>query len=238
MPEHPSKPVAGTILIAGASRGLGHALAAEFVSRGWRVIGTVRDGRRTPLHDLAKAHEGQVRIETLDINEPDEIAALRGRLADQTLDMLFVNAGTTTHDEHVRIGTVPTEEFVRVMITNALSPMRVIETLQDLVPANGLIGAMSSGQGSIANNEKGLREVYRGSKAALNMFMRSFVAREAGAPRAMLLLAPGWIRTDLGGPDAPFTMEETVPLLADLMVAKRGTSGLQYLDRFGAPVPW
>ncbi len=227
-----------TILIAGASRGLGHALAAEFVSRGWHVIGTVRDDRPTPLHDLAKASDGQVRIETLDINAPDQIAALRDRLAGEVLDMLFVNAGTTADDEHVHIGIVSTDEFVRVMVTNALGPMRVIEAMQDLVPADGLIGAMSSGQGSIANNERGLREVYRGSKAALNMFMRSFAAREADAPRAMLLLAPGWIRTDLGGPDAPFTMEETVPLLADLMIAKRSTPGLQYLDRFGETVPW
>src|SRR6202012_369002 len=107
------------------------------------------------------------------------------------------------------------------MVTNALSPMRVIETLQDLVAPAGLIGAMSSGQGSIGNNTTGLREVYRGSKAALNMFMRSFAARQSDAARALVLMAPGWIQTDLGGQNAPFTIEETVPKIVDVLLAKR-----------------
>jgi NAD(P)-dependent dehydrogenase (short-subunit alcohol dehydrogenase family) len=230
---------ASTILIVGASRGLGAAMAAGFLDRGWNVLGTVRAGsRRTALHDLAEKHPGRVGIETLDINEPDQITALRGRLAGKTLDILFVNAGTTTHDQRMHVGDVATEEFVRVMVTNALSPMRVIESLQDLVPADGLIGAMSSGQGSIANNETGMREVYRSSKAALNMSMRSFAAREAAHPRAMVVLAPGWIRTDLGGPEAPFTIEESVPLLVDVLISKRGVPGLQFLDRSGHIVPW
>jgi NAD(P)-dependent dehydrogenase (short-subunit alcohol dehydrogenase family) len=107
---------APTILIIGASRGLGHAMAAEFLKKGWNVVGTVRVGTRTKLHDLAEHQEGRVEIETLDINERNQIAALRNRLSGRVLDMLFVNAGTTTHYEHVHIGDVTTEEFMRVMI--------------------------------------------------------------------------------------------------------------------------
>ncbi len=228
----------GTALIIGASRGLGYAIAAELLKKGWTVIGTVRAGARTELHDLADEQQDRVAIEILDINAPDQIATLRDRLAGRILDILFVNAGTTTHDPHVHVGQVRTEEFTRVMVTNALSPMRAIEALQDLVPKNGLIGVMSSGQGSISNNENGGREVYRSSKAALNMFMRSFAAREADPQRAMVVMAPGWIRTALGGPDAPFGLEETIPDIVSTLLAKRGKPGLEYLDRTGQTVPW
>ncbi len=238
MPATASDQPAPTILIVGASRGLGHAMAAEFLTKGWNVVGTVRAGGRTELHDLAVHHAGRLEVETLDINEPEQITALRNRLSGRMFDMLFVNAGTTTPDEHVKVGDVTTEDFMQVMLTNALSPMRVIEALQDRVAAAGLLGAMSSGLGSITNNETGMREVYRGSKAALNMFMRSLAARQAGTPRGFVLMAPGWIRTGLGGPAAPFSMEETVPSIVNVLVSKLGTPGLQYLDRFGQTVPW
>lgn len=122
VPPATSKQPARTILIAGASRGLGHAMAAEFLKKGWNVIGTVRAGSRTKPHDLVEGHEGRAEVETLDVNERDQTTALRGRLSGRVLDMLLVNAGTTTHDEHVHIGNVTTEEFVRVMVTNALIP--------------------------------------------------------------------------------------------------------------------
>jgi NAD(P)-dependent dehydrogenase (short-subunit alcohol dehydrogenase family) len=213
-------------------------MAAEFLERGWNVVGTVRAGPgRTLLHDLADDFPGRLGIEVLDINEPAQVASLRKRLAGRSVEMLFVNAGTTSN-EQVPIGQLPTEDFVNVMVTNALSPMRVIEALQDLVSPAGLIGAMSSGQGSITNNTTGMRELYRGSKAALNMFMRSFAVRQSDTARAFVLMAPGWVQTSLGGPDAPFTIEESVPDVVNVLLAKRERPGLEYLDRFGRTVPW
>ncbi|HTH75251.1 MAG TPA: SDR family NAD(P)-dependent oxidoreductase [Trinickia sp.] len=228
-----------SILLIGASRGLGHAMAAEFVKKGWHVVGTVRAGAgRTLLHDLADGHPSQVEIETLDITRPEQLRALRERLFGRIFDVLFVNAGTTNPDPTQTIGEVSTEDFVNLMITNALSPMRVVERLADLVAPAGLIGIMSSGQGSIADNESGQREVYRGSKAALNQFMRSFAARQAHTPRAMVLIAPGWVRTELGGPEGRLSIDESVPGVVNVILTKMGRPGLEYLDYRGRTVRW
>jgi len=115
--------------------------------------------------------------------------------------------------------------------------MRVIETLGELVDPNGTIAIMSSGQGSIANNERGGFEIYRASKSALNQLMRSYAARH-DSDRTLLLMAPGWVKTELGGPDARLTIEESIPNLVTTMDAQRGHSGLQFLDYLGRTVAW
>jgi NAD(P)-dependent dehydrogenase (short-subunit alcohol dehydrogenase family) len=233
----PPPPSDKKLLLIGASRGLGFALVEEYLQRGWHVVATERVGTASKLHDLLRAAGDRLEIETVDVIYPDQVAGLRARLASRRFDMLFVNAGVK-NDDRETIADVSTDEFIRVMITNALSPMRVVETLQDLVLPSGTIGIMSSGQGSIANNENGHYEVYRGSKAALNMFMRSFAARHAGDPRTLLLMAPGWVRTDMGGPQARLSIEESIPNLANTMDAQAGKAGLQYLDYQGRQVPW
>jgi NAD(P)-dependent dehydrogenase (short-subunit alcohol dehydrogenase family) len=226
-----------TALIVGASRGLGLAIAEAYLARGAHVVGTVRSGSQTKLHALRERWPDQLDIETVDITVADQLAALRSRLEGKSFDLLLVNAGTK-NDDRETIADVSTDEFFRVMVTNALSPMRAIETLGDLVDPNGTIAAMSSGQGSVANNASGGYEVYRASKAALNTLMRSYAARHASDHRTLLLLAPGWIRTDMGGASAPASIEESVPVLVATIEAQRGKSGLQYLDRQGRTVPW
>jgi NAD(P)-dependent dehydrogenase (short-subunit alcohol dehydrogenase family) len=232
-PQTPHK----NLLLIGASRGLGFALAEEYLNRGWHVVATERHRTTSKLHTLLEVFKSQLEIETVDVVDPNQVAALRARLSSRKFDMLFVNPGVK-NDDRETIADVSTEEFIRVMVTNALSPLRVVETLQDLVLPTGTIGIMSSGLGSIANNENGTYEVYRGSKAALNMFMRSFAARHAEDPRTLLLLAPGWVRTEMGGPQARLSIEESIPNLVNTMEAQTGKKGLQYLDYLGKTVPW
>jgi NAD(P)-dependent dehydrogenase (short-subunit alcohol dehydrogenase family) len=226
-----------TILLIGASRGLGLGMAEAFVKRDWRVVATMREATRTELHDLSDAYPGLIEIETVDITLPGQIAALEGRLRGRSFDVLFVNAGTANMKDEIA-GEIASDEYARVLVTNALGPMRVIETCQDLVQADGVIGVMSSGQGSISNNTDGRHEVYRSSKAALNQLMRSYAARHAGDARALMLMAPGWIRTRLGGPNARFGVEESAPLIVDVLLSRRGKPGLAFLDRDGNTVPW
>ncbi len=227
---------APTALIIGASRGLGLGLVDEYLKRDWHVIATVR-GERTEAHERLPNANGRLAIEQLDITIPAELEALKTRLARRTLDLLFVNAGISNGPRET-IADVTTDDFIRVMVTNALAPMRVIEAFESLVSEGGTIGCMSSGLGSVADNTSGGWEVYRASKAGLNTLMRSFAARHCGDSRTFLLIAPGWIRTAMGGEQATFSIEENIPCVVDTISNASGTPGLHYLDYRGETVRW
>jgi NAD(P)-dependent dehydrogenase (short-subunit alcohol dehydrogenase family) len=212
-------------------------MAAEFAGRGWRVLGTVR-GAGTPLHSLAAERPDGVEIETLDMTDHDQTRALRDRLIDHQFDVVFVNAGIANRAPKDTMAEVSTDEFVHVMLTNVLGVMRAVEELGVLARRGGVIGVMSSGQGSIANNANGTNDVYRASKAALNQAMASYAARHGDEGRAIVLMAPGWIRTEMGGANAPFGVEEAMPQIVDVLIAQPGAPGLRYLDRHGQTVPW
>ncbi|MHA3701285.1 SDR family NAD(P)-dependent oxidoreductase [Jatrophihabitans sp. YIM 134969] len=232
-----TEPEGRTALVVGASRGIGLGLVERFLDDGWRVVATTRT-HPGELPALAARSEGRLELETVDIDEPDQVGALHDRLAGRSFDLVFVNAGVT-HERSETVADVATDTFERLMVTNALSPMRFVERFQDLVPPTGTIGVMSSGQGSITNNTRVTGwELYRASKSALNQLMRSFAARHPDDPRTLLLMAPGWVRTEMGGADAGLSVEESSRGVVSTIEANAGHGGLQFLDHRGATVPW
>jgi NAD(P)-dependent dehydrogenase (short-subunit alcohol dehydrogenase family) len=225
-----------TALIVGASRTIGLGLCRELVRRGWHVIGTVRGSSRTPLHEAAEESDGALEVEVLDMTDQGQLAALRERLAGRRLDLAFVN-GAIANDHDV-LPQVSVETFTEVLVTNALSPMRVVEALYDLVPGTGTLGVMSSTQGSVSMNVNGGHEVYRASKSALNQLMRSFAARHVDDPRTLLLVDPGWVQTELGGEGAPLSVAESVSGVVDTITSRQGEGGLRFVDHQNRTVPW
>jgi NAD(P)-dependent dehydrogenase (short-subunit alcohol dehydrogenase family) len=225
-----------TALIVGASRGLGLGLAREYLSHGWRVVATARDAKAAALRALQAEFEEALEIESVDIADGGQIAALRQRLADRRFDLVFVNAGVT-NDPDETIGEVATEEFIRVMTTNALGPMRVVEAFTDQVRPDGVVAVMSSGLGSVADNDGGGWDVYRASKAALNTLMKSFAARR-GDKRTYLVVAPGWVRTDMGGASASLDVATSCRGMADMIAARRGQGGAAYVNYRNQTVRW
>lgn len=226
------------VLIIGASRGLGEAIVERYVERGAHVVATVRNDAPSPLRDFVDANDGRVTIEQVDIAEPEQIDGLRTRLSGAVFDLLFVVAGVSLAPSDAVGADIDVRDFDRMMETNVLGVMRAVERLQDLVDAGGTIAVMSSGQGSVSNNTRGGFEVYRATKAALNQMFRSYAARHTGERRALLLLAPGWVKTGLGGENAMLEIDESIPPLLDTIDAQHGSSGLRFLDRHGNDVPW
>ncbi|MGI4731950.1 MAG: SDR family oxidoreductase [Janthinobacterium lividum] len=218
-----------TALVVGASRGLGRALALELHARGWQVIATVRD-----LAALPAAAGLDVRL--LDVTDWAAVDALPGALGGAPIDLLFVNAGIAP-DPAAPIGAVYPEVFTQAMLTNAYAPLRLIERLGPVTRADATVAVMSSGLGSVAGNETGGWEAYRMTKAALDMGLKSLEARDTGS-RTWLAVAPGWVRTDMGGPGATLSVEQSIPSLVDMLEARRETGGVAFVDYRNAVVAW
>jgi NAD(P)-dependent dehydrogenase (short-subunit alcohol dehydrogenase family) len=223
-----------TALLLGASRGLGLGLAHEYLGRGWRVIATVRDDAGK-LEALAKGADGRLRIEQVDIADTKDVAALRQKLAGETLDLLFVVAGIS--------GSVPkplhevtAEEAAQVYLVNAYYPIVTAEILADLVKPAGVFAFMSSRLASIASNNYGTWETYRTSKAALNMGARSFFWRHQEHP--VLAVGPGWVRTDMGGPSAEFDVETSCRNVANAIEKHSAQPGNRFVNYDGTELPW
>src|SRR5437763_4778818 len=226
-------------LVVGASRGLGLGLAAELQCRGWNVVGTMRDeaGERR-LEKLAKKHGGEIRVEHLDINNDAQIAALRRRLDGLEFDLVFVNAGISPKGRS-DAASATREEAAAVFMTNAVSPLRIAHAFLDRVRGGpGIVAFMSSGLGSVANKTDSYSELYSASKAALNSLSRSLAASLGRRRITVLAIAPGWVRTDMGGSSASLSVQESTRGIVAILESRAGTGRHGVVDHRGRDVPW
>jgi NAD(P)-dependent dehydrogenase (short-subunit alcohol dehydrogenase family) len=225
-------------LIVGASRGLGLGLVEGLADRGWGVLATVRDpAAAADLNQLAL--RGKARIERLDVTEPETAQALRDNLADEPpFDLLFLVAGIG-HPRGKTVLTAADAEAMNQFRTNAVGPVRTAEILLDVVaPQGGTVAFMSSQLGSVARRDAAYADLYSASKAALNSLSRSFAARHADRGLTVLSLHPGWVRTDLGGDEAPLDVDTSVRGLIEVVERHRAQGGDLFLDYRDQTLPW
>ncbi|GAA0263407.1 hypothetical protein LNAOJCKE_5463 [Methylorubrum aminovorans] len=223
-------------LIVGASRGLGLGLVARFLARGWDVTATVRRPSQA-LADLSM--DAPLRIEAgVDIDDDGAVADLRTRLAEvPDFDLVFVVAGIATQ-AGTPASLLSREVVGAVFQTNAVSPIRFAEAFHRRVAPGGLIVLMTSKLGSVSLNRGGGWSSYRASKAALNTLARSFAGQHKGADWGVVLMHPGWVRTDLGGRRATLDVETSARGMVGVLEAHLGQRGCVYLDHAGEKVPW
>ncbi len=148
---------------------------------------------------------------------------------------MVAGVATQAHDP---LHAVPREVAAQVYLTNAVSPIRFAEAFLDRLAPGGSIALMSSILGSVSLNESGGWETYRASKAALNTLARSFEIRHRAEKISVLILHPGWVRTDMGGAEADIDVATSVTGLADVIEAQLGRPGAHYLDYRGETLPW
>ena len=219
-----------TALIIGASRGIGLELVRQYMTDGWRVIATTRDdaGR-----DRVQALGAQcLRV---DVANPISVSSFEWLLDGEKLDLALYVAGVIDHNA---ASTPPTQDaFDRIMHTNVMGAMMVIPQVAPLVQAaDGVFACISSVMGSLQGTRSGEAALYRISKAALNMVVRT---SQPEYPRArMVAMHPGWVQTEMGGANAALTVEQSVSRMRQTLAHITSKHAGQFLSYDGSTIAW
>jgi NAD(P)-dependent dehydrogenase (short-subunit alcohol dehydrogenase family) len=222
-----------TIAVAGASRGIGLELVRQFSAGGWRAIGTSREMAKGAAISAAG---GEVYL--CDVVDAASVARLGQGLAKESIDILVCNAGIYGPRDW-SLGNTDYAAWAQVMHTNLLAPMRVIEALVEPVARSSLrtIALMSSRLGSIAQAD-GTGIIYRTSKAALNALGNNLAVLLAARGINVVMLHPGWVRTDMGGPSASISVEESVAGMKKVLTGIGPADSGKFYSFDGSEIGW
>ncbi len=224
-----------TACIVGASRGIGLGLAKHLAARGYRVFATERSHSEA-LAEAAAESAGAIEVHTADVTDPSSIAFLGEAIGRDALDILVLNAGVYGGSAQA-LEDLTRENVADIMMTNAVCPAQAAVALMPCMKDGGCIGMMTSKMGSIEDSSGGTN-LYRLSKTGQNVLARSLFEKHARARGiSVLSLHPGWVQTDMGGPNALIDVDTSVRGMIDLLEAEREPCHV-FLAYDGQEVGW
>ena len=229
----------GSILLTGANRGLGLALARHYAAEGWRVLACCRRPEQAQaLETLRQAHPA-LSVHRLDVVEDRQIAELANEIGDLPLDILLHNAGVSGPKPQ-GFGPVDEAGWLATLRVNVIAPLKLSVALVDNVARSRrrIIAAMGSRMGSIGDNSSGGSYAYRTSKAGVHMVMRSLAIDLAGRGVIAVALHPGWVRTAIGGEQAPLEPDESARGLARVLADLGPEASGRLWAYDGRELPW
>jgi len=228
-----------TVLITGVGRGIGLKLVEEFLTRGYAVIGTVRDAAgQQRVEQMGAALGKAVETHIVELTEQTSVEQLRNALGDRAIDILINNAGIRGENDQT-YNSLDLDEWLNILKVNTISPMRVtLALLPNLLQAHqAKIVTISSAMGSMAR-ERNDAIAYRSSKTALNKAMQCLAVDLKPKDVGVYLMHPGWVRTDMGGPEGDISAEQSASGLADSIVKFDLDDSGQFWNYDGEALEW
>lgn len=228
------------ILITGANRGLGLEFVRQYANEQAVIFACCRDpSKATDLLLLQKKHSNiHIHIHKLDVTSATDILTLSKQIT-EPVDILINNAGKLEHDGH--LGDISVEKLTSTFLTNAVAPLKITEAFIGHLRKGEkkMVVAISSKMGSIQDNISGGNYSYRTGKAALNMLMRTAAVDLKADKIKVLLLHPGWVKTSMGGDNAPLQIQDSVAGMRLVIQSYSPPEGeAMFYDFRGNIVPW
>lgn len=230
-----------TVLVTGASRGIGLEFVRQYARAGWKVHACCRDPQQAAaLRALAHDHPGRVEVQRLDLADFAQIEGLAAALRGEAIDVLLNNAGVYPDRASRGFGHADVHDWELAFRVNAMAPLKMAEAFVGHVAAgqHKCMAFLTSKMGSMADNGSGGCYLYRSSKAALNAVAKSLAIDLAPRGIRVALLHPGWVQTDMGGPDAWITAEQSVAGMRRIIAGLTPQQSGRFLAYDGQEVPW